>query len=212
MSALYRTTISALDKIVPSKLQPLWQHPAGKSSNHLLHMIHNLPINIVLVYVEQSEVTHAEMCSFGNKKEYSEHGVPPFSNNVVRCNTERDGLPISNKMFGCHTGRGGLWHHLKYGFPGYDLLSLLIKRQAAQSPKTVFFWAPAFKWGLVIAGISDLRRPVDQLSIAQSASLAATGVIWSRYSLVIIPKNYGLFSVNVFVAMTQLYQLYRAIR
>lgn len=66
--------------------------------------------------------------------------------------------------------------------------------------------------GLVIAGISDLRRPVDQLSIAQSASLAATGVIWSRYSLVIIPKNYGLFSVNVFVAMTQLYQLYRAIK
>ncbi|KRT80753.1 hypothetical protein AMK59_5072 [Oryctes borbonicus] len=107
MSALYRTTISALDRVVPAKLQPLWQHPAG--------------------------------------------------------------------------------------------------------PKTVFFWAPAFKWGLVIAGISDLRRPVDQLSIAQSASLAATGVIWSRYSLVIIPKNYSLFSVNLFVATTQLYQLYRAI-
>jgi mitochondrial pyruvate carrier 2 len=48
------------------------------------------------------------------------------------------------------------------------------------------------------------------LSISQSASLAATGVIWSRYSLVIIPKNYGLFSVNVFVALTQIFQLYRA--
>uniref|UniRef100_U5EQD2 Mitochondrial pyruvate carrier n=1 Tax=Corethrella appendiculata TaxID=1370023 RepID=U5EQD2_9DIPT len=77
-------------------------------------------------------------------------------------------------------------------------------------PKTVFFWAPAFKWGLVIAGLSDLRRPADQLSVSQSASLAATGLIWSRYSLVIIPKNYGLFSVNVFVAGTQLLQLYRA--
>jgi hypothetical protein len=37
-----------------------------------------------------------------------------------------------------------------------------------------------------------------------------SGIIWSRYSLVIIPKNYGLFSVNVFVALTQVIQLYRA--
>ncbi|KAL7039450.1 hypothetical protein ACKWTF_009912 [Chironomus riparius] len=67
-----------------------------------------------------------------------------------------------------------------------------------------------FKWGLVLAGVKDITRPADQLSIGQSASLAATGLIWSRYSLVIIPKNYGLFSVNVFVALTQIFQLYRA--
>jgi len=77
-------------------------------------------------------------------------------------------------------------------------------------PKTVFFWAPAFKWSLVIAGLGDLSRPANQLSVGQSASLFATGVIWSRYSLVIIPKNYGLFSVNVFVALIQLVQLTRA--
>lgn len=62
----------------------------------------------------------------------------------------------------------------------------------------------------MIAGLNDLRRPADQLSVSQSVSLAATGLIWSRYSLVIIPKNYALFSVNVFVAATQLVQLYRA--
>lgn len=62
----------------------------------------------------------------------------------------------------------------------------------------------------MIAGLNDLRRPADQLSIGQCGSLVATGVIWSRYSLVIIPKNYGLFSVNVFVALTQIAQLYRA--
>ncbi|CAG4959417.1 mitochondrial pyruvate carrier 2-like [Colias croceus] len=77
-------------------------------------------------------------------------------------------------------------------------------------PKTIFFWAPAFKWGLVLAGLGDLQRPVETLSIPQSASLAATGIIWSRYSLVIIPKNYSLFAVNVFVAMTSLYQIGRA--
>lgn len=77
-------------------------------------------------------------------------------------------------------------------------------------PKTIFFWAPAFKWGLVVAGIGDLNRPADKLSVSQSGALAATGLIWSRYSLVIIPKNWNLFSVNVFVAITSLYQLARA--
>jgi hypothetical protein len=39
--------------------------------------------------------------------------------------------------------------------------------------------------------------------------LAATGLIWSRYSLVIIPKNYSLLTVNMFVAGTGLMQLSR---
>nr|XP_027193802.1 mitochondrial pyruvate carrier 2-like [Dermatophagoides pteronyssinus] len=78
-------------------------------------------------------------------------------------------------------------------------------------PKTVFFWAPAIKWSLVIAGISDIARPVENLSIGQTISLTATGLIWSRYSLVIIPKNWSLFSVNFFVATTQITQLCRII-
>ncbi|XP_066912705.1 uncharacterized protein [Clytia hemisphaerica] len=65
--------------------------------------------------------------------------------------------------------------------------------------QTIHFWAPAFKWALVIAGISDIARPPEKLSFSQSSSLAATGLIWSRYSTVIIPKNWNLFSVNVFL-------------
>jgi len=84
--------------------------------------------------------------------------------------------------------------------------------QHEAGPKTVFFWAPCFKWGLVIAGLGDLQRPAEKLSASQSGALAATGVIWSRYSLVITPKNWNLFSVNVFVAATGLYQLYRIFR
>lgn len=63
-----------------------------------------------------------------------------------------------------------------------------------------------------MAGLGDLNRPVETLSVPQSVSLAATGIIWSRYSLVIIPKNYSLFAVNVFVACTSLYQVSRAIK
>ncbi|KAK1797842.1 hypothetical protein P4O66_008186 [Electrophorus voltai] len=76
-------------------------------------------------------------------------------------------------------------------------------------PKTVFFWAPMFKWGLVLAGLADLTRPAEKLSTSQSAVLTATGLIWSRYSLVIIPKNWNLFAVNFFVGGAGGSQLYR---
>ncbi|XP_064603648.1 mitochondrial pyruvate carrier 2-like [Liolophura sinensis] len=76
-------------------------------------------------------------------------------------------------------------------------------------PKTIFFWAPTFKWGLVVAGLGDLTRPAEKLSVTQSTALAATGTIWSRYSMVIIPKNYNLFAVNIFVGLTGIFQLYR---
>ncbi|XP_065175125.1 mitochondrial pyruvate carrier 2-like [Sycon ciliatum] len=75
--------------------------------------------------------------------------------------------------------------------------------------KTVHFWAPTFKWGLVIAGIADMARPADKLSDFQSTALAATGTIWARYSLVIIPKNWNLFAVNLFVGTVGYIQVYR---
>ncbi|KAJ2014435.1 Mitochondrial pyruvate carrier subunit [Coemansia sp. S610] len=76
-------------------------------------------------------------------------------------------------------------------------------------PKTIHFWAPAMKWGLVIAGLGDLARPVDQISIRQQISLAATGLIWTRWSTIITPKNYSLATVNFFVGCTAAYQLAR---
>ncbi|CAG8507005.1 5957_t:CDS:2 [Diversispora eburnea] len=79
-------------------------------------------------------------------------------------------------------------------------------------PKTIHFWAPIMKWGLVIAGISDLKRPAESLSVSQNIALTATGLIWSRYSTQIIPINYPLLSVNLFLAgtgVTQLFRIYR---
>ncbi|EDO33873.1 predicted protein [Nematostella vectensis] len=80
---------------------------------------------------------------------------------------------------------------------------------APAGPKTIFFWAPAFKWGLVFAGLADLARPADKLSPSQSTALAATGLIWARYSMVIIPKNWLLFSVNIGLGITGINQLAR---
>ncbi|QRV82770.1 mitochondrial pyruvate carrier 2 [Ceratobasidium sp. AG-Ba] len=76
-------------------------------------------------------------------------------------------------------------------------------------PKTVFFWAPMMKWCLVGAGLKDLSRPANKLSVSQNAALAATGFIWVRYSFVITPVNYSLAAVNFFVGMSGMTQLYR---
>ncbi|OEL13045.1 Mitochondrial pyruvate carrier 4 [Dichanthelium oligosanthes] len=76
----------------------------------------------------------------------------------------------------------------------------------------VHFWAPTFKWGISIANIADFAKPPEKISYPQQVAVACTGIIWSRYSLVITPKNWNLFSVNVAMAGTGLYQLSRKIR
>lgn len=68
------------------------------------------------------------------------------------------------------------------------------------------------KWGLVIAGLKDLARPAEFISAEQCVAIGITGFIYSRFSMVIIPKNYTLLSVNVFVAATQSIQLFRLLK
>ncbi|KAJ9519947.1 hypothetical protein QJQ45_014675, partial [Haematococcus lacustris] len=45
--------------------------------------------------------------------------------------------------------------------------------------------------------------------VLHPAAITATGIIWSRYATVITPINYNLMAVNVFMAITGSYQLYR---
>ncbi|CAF4658238.1 unnamed protein product, partial [Rotaria magnacalcarata] len=56
----------------------------------------------------------------------------------------------------------------------------IVKWDHPAGPKYVHFWSPVMKSSLVMAGIGDLMRPAEKLSLNQSISLAATGLIWSR--------------------------------
>ena len=47
-------------------------------------------------------------------------------------------------------------------------------------PKTVFFWAPTMKWCLVAAGVADLARPADKLSLTQR-SVELTAIVGKIY-------------------------------
>ncbi|KAJ7647515.1 mitochondrial pyruvate carrier [Roridomyces roridus] len=78
-------------------------------------------------------------------------------------------------------------------------------------PKTVFFWAPVMKWCLVGAGLKDLARPAEKLSLSQNIALTATGFIWVRYSFVITPVNYSLAAVNFFVGLSGVTQVGRIV-
>jgi hypothetical protein len=42
---------------------------------------------------------------------------------------------------------------------------------------------------LVIAGISDFARPAEKLSLTQNAALMGTGAIWTRWCMIIKPRN-----------------------
>ncbi|KAL4958170.1 hypothetical protein BDW69DRAFT_154776 [Aspergillus filifer] len=75
--------------------------------------------------------------------------------------------------------------------------------------KTVHFWAPVMKWALVIAGISDFQRPAEKLSLTQNGALTATGAIWTRWCLIITPKNYLLAAVNFFLGCVGVVQVTR---
>ncbi|QGI65839.1 hypothetical protein CEK26_009789 [Fusarium fujikuroi] len=64
-------------------------------------------------------------------------------------------------------------------------------------------------WALVLAGISDFARPAEKLSFTQNLALTCTGIIWTRWCLIIKPKNYLLAAVNFFLGMVGLVQITR---
>ncbi|CRK27754.1 mitochondrial pyruvate carrier 2 like protein [Verticillium longisporum] len=75
--------------------------------------------------------------------------------------------------------------------------------------KTVHFWAPVMKWAIVIAGISDFFRPAEKLSLTQNGALTATGLIWTRWCLIIKPRNVLLATVNFFMGIVGIIQVTR---
>jgi mitochondrial pyruvate carrier 2 len=79
-------------------------------------------------------------------------------------------------------------------------------------PFTVFFWAPASKWALSGNNLIDLRKDTNKMSMANQIALSVTGLIWTRYSLVITPINYNLAAVNFVLGISSIWHLQRKVR
>lgn len=95
-----------------------------------------------------------------------------------------------------------------------ETMPSFIKNVAAHpaGPMTIFFWAPTSKWLLSVNNLSDLKKPTDKMSLAQQTALTATGIIWTRYAMVINPVNYNLAVVNLTLGASSGYHLIRKIR
>lgn len=65
------------------------------------------------------------------------------------------------------------------------------------------------QWALVLAGVADFGRPAEKLSLQQNGALTATGLIWTRWCLIIKPKNYLLAAVNFFLGVVGVVQVTR---
>lgn len=78
-------------------------------------------------------------------------------------------------------------------------------------PFYIHFWAPTFKWALSFANLADINRPIEKISTAQQTALTATGIIWSRYGMVINPINYNLMAVNIALGLSSGYHLFRKV-
>lgn len=62
---------------------------------------------------------------------------------------------------------------------------------------------------ITFSNIGDLKKPAEKISANQQIAIFATGIIWTRYSFVVTPINYNLAIVNIFMAASAGYQLYR---
>ena len=83
---------------------------------------------------------------------------------------------------------------------------------AKAGPFTVHFWAPMSKWLISGASFLDLKRPTDQISIAQYSALTLTGFFFVPYALLVNPINYILASVNIALFVSSAWQLGRKVK
>lgn len=76
-------------------------------------------------------------------------------------------------------------------------------------PTGEHLYVAAVRYAFIDNCCSSTRRLSWWLIRVVYVAVALTGVIWSRYSLIITPKNWNLFAVNVFMGVTGITQLYR---
>jgi len=83
---------------------------------------------------------------------------------------------------------------------------------SAGGPFTIHPWPPMTKLMISGASMLELDRPTDKISLSQYSALTLTGMIFSRYGLVVTPINYPLTTVNVLLFFSSAWHLGRKIK
>ena len=79
-------------------------------------------------------------------------------------------------------------------------------------PRTTHFWGPVANWGLVLAGIYDLNKPAEAISVNMSMVLCGYSALFMRFFWMVTPRNYLGLSCHICNEAVQGYQLQRALR
>ncbi len=82
---------------------------------------------------------------------------------------------------------------------------------SSNGPKTTHFWGPVANWGLVLAGLLDMKKPAEAISLNMTGVLCAYSALFMRFAWMVVPRNYILLSCHVCNISVQGYQLSRAL-
>ena len=64
-------------------------------------------------------------------------------------------------------------------------------------PMTIHFWGPMANWGLVVAGILDMNKPLDRVSEKMTGVLAFYSCLFMRFAWRVAPRNYMLLACHM---------------
>jgi len=78
--------------------------------------------------------------------------------------------------------------------------------------RTTHFWGPAANWGIVLAGLSDINRPVEKISVNMSSAMLLYSALFMRFALRVQPRNLLLFACHAANESVQLYHWTRAVK
>ena len=78
-------------------------------------------------------------------------------------------------------------------------------------PRTTHFWGPVANWGLVLAGVLDMKKPAEAISVNMTTVLCGYSLLFMRFAWMVVPRNYLLLSCHVCNEAVQGYQLQRAL-
>lgn len=85
----------------------------------------------------------------------------------------------------------------------------LFSRDTLRYVCSTHFWGPVSNFGIPVAAIIDLKKDPDLISGSMTGSLIVYSMVFMRYSMAVIPKNYLLFGCHAVNEVAQLGQGFR---
>eukprot|EP00743_Colponemidia_sp_Colp-15_P004606 GILK01004965.1.p1 GENE.GILK01004965.1~~GILK01004965.1.p1 ORF type:complete len:119 (-),score=11.87 GILK01004965.1:198-506(-) len=79
-------------------------------------------------------------------------------------------------------------------------------------PMTTHFWGPVANWGIVLAGLVDMKKSPEYISGRMTATLCVYSALFMRFAWMVQPRNYLLLACHACNETVQLTQLGRKIQ